>query len=328
MRGRAAVFPLAEPSGYQQANLDCARAAAGSGGSLVAFARLTPDEQPDALLEQALAEGARGVKLHLSSDGFRLEDARLDRVFAVADERRLPVVVHAGPEVGTIAGAALRRCADSPGAHLVLAHCAVSGLARLKDRVGDVPNLYVDTSWWAPAHLIAVLQLLPPGRVLNASDLPYCTPLSASLEVARCAWQVGLSPAQVSAVLGGQFARLVDGLEPLDLGPAPGGNGCAGGEAAAYGPLLEIVSTNLLCSLEAMQRGDDAGVPLDVARHACDVAPGDPDGPVLCSVLALLELYDEHRERLPRRNQFRPGWDLVSAAAAVARTPAAPLPRL
>ncbi|NUO89988.1 MAG: hypothetical protein HOQ18_04060 [Dermatophilaceae bacterium] len=56
--------------------------------------------------------------------------------------------------------------------------------------------------------------------------------------------------------------------------------------------------------------------------------PGDPDGPVLCSALALLELYDEHRERLPRRNQFSPGWDLVSAAAAVARTHAAPLPRL
>jgi hypothetical protein len=37
-------------------------------------------------------------------------------------------------------------------------------------------------------------------------------------------------------------------------------------------------------------------------------------------------LVDEHHECLPRRNQFTPGWDLVSAAAVVARTPAAPLP--
>ena len=249
-------------------------------------------------------------------------------MFDVADERRLPVVVHAGPEIETVGEAALSRCAGWPGAHIVLVHCAVSDLARTGHRFTDVPNLYVDTSWWAPAHVVAVLRLLPAARVLNASDLPYCTPLSASLKVARCAWQVGLSPAQVAGILGGQFARLVDGLEPLDLGPAPEGDGRRGGEAAAYGPLLEIVSTNLLCSLEAMQRGEEPGVPLDVARHACHVPPGHPDAGVLTSVLALLDLYVEHRAGLPRRNQFRPGWDLVSAAAAVARTPAAPLPDL
>ena len=321
--GRAAVFPLAEPSGYRHANLGCARAAAESCGTLTAFVRLTPDEEPDALLEEGLAAGARGIKLHLSSDDFRLEDPRLDRVFAVADERRLPVIVHAGPEVDTTAQAAFARCGTSPGAHLVLAHCAVSDVARLTDRIPDVPNLYVDTSWWAPGHLIAALRFLPPARVLNASDLPYCTPLSATLKNAWCAWQVGLTPEQVSAVLGGQFTRLVDGLEPLELGAAP-----EGGEVAAYGPLLEIVSTNLLCSLEALQRGEDAGVPLEVARRACQVPPDDPDAAVMASVLALLDLYDEHRDTLPRRNQYRPGWDLVSAAAFVARTPAAPLPRL
>jgi hypothetical protein len=31
-------------------------------------------------------------------------------------------------------------------------------------------------------------------------------------------------------------------------------------------------------------------------------------------------------DRLLRRNGFTPGWDLVAAAAVVARTPAAPLP--
>jgi len=39
----------------------------------------------------------------------------------------------------------------------------------------------------------------------------------------------------------------------------------------------------------------------------------------------LLDLYVKHKARIPQRNQYLPGWDLISAAATVARTPAAPL---
>lgn len=64
--GRGAVFPMAEPEGYRDANLACAAAAADSDGTLVSFARITPHEEPDKLLHEALEAGARGVKLHLS----------------------------------------------------------------------------------------------------------------------------------------------------------------------------------------------------------------------------------------------------------------------
>jgi hypothetical protein len=40
----------------------------------------------------------------------------------------------------------------------------------------------------------------------------------------------------------------------------------------------------------------------------------------------LIDLYDERHESLQSRNQFTPGWDLVAAAAVVARTPSAPVP--
>jgi hypothetical protein len=43
-------------------------------------------------------------------------------------------------------------------------------------------------------------------------------------------------------------------------------------------------------------------------------------------VLRLLELYDQHADRLPRQSPYSPGWDLVNAGAVVARTPRAPLP--
>jgi uncharacterized protein len=318
--GRAAVFPLAETDGYREANLVCARAAADNSDRLTAFARITPDERPTELLEEALAAGARGVKLHLSSDSFELSDDRLDSVYDIAHERCLPVVVHAGPELTGLGAAPLKVCSRWPGLRLILAHCALTDLGPLSRQLADIPNLFFDTSWWAPANLLALMKLVPPGRILSASDLPYSTPLSAAMNSIRCAWQGGLTAAQIRSVTGAQFARLVDAQEPLDLGPPPAD------EAPVTGPLLEVVSTNLLTSLEVMQRGHEPGVPLSVARHACTVLEDDPQAPVLASVMRLLDLYEEHEGRLPHRNQFRPGWDLISAAAFVARTPAAPLP--
>src|SRR5438067_807560 len=70
------------------------------------------------------------------------------------------------------------------------------------------------------AAVAAVLRLVPPGQVLFASDCPYGTPLQHALFVVRCALQAGLSDEQARGVMGAQASRLVNGEEPLDLGPA------------------------------------------------------------------------------------------------------------
>jgi hypothetical protein len=318
--GRAAVFPLAEPGGYRQVNLACAEAASRTPRRLTAFARITPQQDPNTLLAEAMAAGARGVKLHPSSDEFDLDDHRLTRVYEVAEERRLPVIVHAGPELDGIGEMALTLCSRHPDLLLVLAHCALTDLGWIWRHVPETPNLFFDTSWWTPAHLMTLFTLVPPGRVLSASDLPYSTPLWGSMVSARCAYQAGLDREQVKAVLGGQFARLVDGQPPLELGPPPGP------ERRLPSPALEMLSTNLLACVAGMHRGEDPGVPLRVARHACKVSDDDPAAPVVASVERLIDLYAEHRGDLPARNPYSPGWDLIAAAAIVARTPAAPLP--
>lgn len=316
---RAVVFPLSEPEGYAGANLRCARAAADSAGALVAFARVTPYDRPAERLEEALADGARGLKLHLSSDEFDLDDPRLLPALSIADRRRLPVTVHAGPELAGVGETALDVCRRFPGLRLVLAHCALTDLAWIGRHVGGVPNLFVDTSWWSTAHLMALFRSVPPGRILLGSDLPYSTPLSHAVTTMRCAAQAGLDERQIASVAGGQLALLLDG-EPLDLGPPPGS------EARAMSPELEVLAVTLMCALEPLQRGEPPGTLLSVARHACKVPADHPDAPVVASVARLLDLYESHHDQLPRRNQFAPGWDLISAAAAVARTPAAPVP--
>jgi len=315
--GRSVVMPLADPDGYAEPNKACATAAESSDGLLTAFTRLTPDEHPADMLDEGLGSGARGVKLHGSSDEFSLEDPRLEEVYRRADAEHLPVLVHAGPELDEVGGPALRICHRYPGLRMILAHCALTDLGWIWKHVPATPNLFFDTSWWTPAHLMALFRLVPPGRILLASDLPYASPLSGALGTLRCAWQAGLDEDQVRAVAGGQLQRLVDRDEPAELGPPPSA------ERTTPGPLLEILSSSLLIALESLQRGDSPGVPLTLAKHGCRVADDVADADVIASVAHLLALYDEHHDRLLRRNQFAPGRDIVMAAAMVARTPAA-----
>ena len=109
-------------------------------------------------MEKLLDACARGLKLHLSSDELDLADPRLEPAFALAHERRHPVVVHGGPEVGSTGAAVLDLCQRWPDLRLVLAHCGLSDLGRLHRHVTDVPNLFFDTSWWTPAHLMALFR--------------------------------------------------------------------------------------------------------------------------------------------------------------------------
>jgi uncharacterized protein len=319
---RAAVFPLKEPEGYEQANLRAIDLADGSDGRLVAFCRIDPDESPVRLAEEALAAGARGIKLHPSSDEFEIDDDRLRGVYELADERRLPMIVHAGPELDTIGPAALELVDRYEGARLILAHGALPDLSWIYREAAGRPNLLFDTSWWGPSHTMALLTLIPPGQILSASDIPYCTPLSGALTTIRCACQAGLSTEQLRLVMGGQFERLLAGADPIDAGPPPEQ------APAPVDPLLERLYGLLVSGQEPMQRGEDADQPLKLARMACRVPDDHPEADVFASVAELLDLYDAQRETLVSENPFAPGWDIVSLAAVIARTPKAPVPDL
>src|SRR5204863_9603147 len=92
---RAAVFPMHEPDGYPRANDMVIAEAAASDGRLVAFARLGPRAEPVAEAERCLEAGAVGLKLHPRAERFTLDEPGVDDIVALADERRLPVIVHA-----------------------------------------------------------------------------------------------------------------------------------------------------------------------------------------------------------------------------------------
>jgi len=317
---RATVFPMQEPDGYPAANDHVLREAEASNGRLVAFCRLNPHDDPVLEAERCLAAGARGIKLHPRAERFGLGDPRADGIFALAAERRVPVLVHAGRGIPALGRDALAVCERHPGVRLILAHAGISDLSWIWRCVDDHPNLYFDTAWWSAADLLALFALVPPGRILWASDAPYGTALEAAVMTLRCGLQAGLDGEQAAGVIGGQMTRLVEGGEPLDLGPALGTAGIG------VDVLLQRIEAFLVIAVNRLMHGEDADEPLALARLACEVGEEAPQAAVCRSVLALLDRRERFAARGASSTPQAPGVHLAVIAAALTRTPDVPLP--
>ncbi len=321
---RGVVFPMHEPAGYPEANDVVIAEAAESDGRLVALARLDPASDPIAEAERSLANGAAGIKLHPRAEGFPLDTPELAAVFALADERRLPVLVHAGRGIPALGRHAVALCERHPGLRLILAHAGICDLAWIWRAAEELPNLLFDTSWWSTSDLFTLWSMVPPGQVLFASDAPYGTPGFAAALNLRIALQAGLTPDQIQLAFGGQMERILAGEDLADGGRptrAP----------LTLDPLLDRVHTFTVSAfgqLLARQEPDEA---LSLVKLACEVGADAPQAEVCATVLRLLEIREEFVAaggEDGRPAGFPPGLQLLVAAAGVVRTPDVPMPPL
>jgi predicted TIM-barrel fold metal-dependent hydrolase len=319
---RSVVAPLHEPDGYSAANDRVLEECEQSAGRLVPFCRVDPRSDAVGEARRCVEAGARGIKLHPRAERFELSDPELEGVFALAHERRLPVLIHAGRGIPALGRDALTLARRFPSAPVILAHGAICDLNWIWREAQHQPNLYFDTAWWHSTDLGALFALIPPGQILYGSDPPYFTPMLIATCVIRTALQAGVDADRVRAIVGGQLERLLDGKEPLDLGPAPGGSG------RAPSILLERVNAMLLLGVSRMLLGDTGYEPLALARLACDIGVDDaPETHVCRNVLSLLTLHEGSAVR-EGEGFAAPGASLVMLAANVTRTPDVPLPAI
>ena len=121
-----------EPTGYPPANDRVMAAAADSDGRLVAYCRVDPHDDAVAEARRCLDAGARGIKLHPRAEQFTLSAAgRARELVALAHERRVPVLIHAGRGIPALGRDTVRLSGEFPDARLILAHAAISDLAWL-----------------------------------------------------------------------------------------------------------------------------------------------------------------------------------------------------
>ncbi len=319
--GRAVFFTMHEPDGYPEANDRVLEEAERTGGRFVPFCRVNPHDNAPAEARRALDAGARGIKLHPRAEQFTLDHPQVDDLFEIAQERGVPMLIHAGRGIPALGTHVVEHAARYPGANVILAHAGISDLAWIWRSAAELPNLFFDTSWWNPADLITLFALVPPGQVLYGSDAPYGRPVLSVTLATRCALEAGLSHEQIRSILGEQTERLLNGEPAVDMGPPPGRS-----EMEAN-LLLDRVSTSLVFSMGGAFAGvgQFAGEAISLARLACEVGEEAPEAEVCRSVLAALEVVDRlgGPEELGRG---KPALGALLMALCVACTPSAPLP--
>ena len=216
---RACVFALHDPDrvpAYRRPNDRVLAWANESGGRLVPYCRLDPADDPVGEAERCVAAGARGIKLHPRAQAFGFGDPAAEAIFGVAREARIPILIHAGrgmPTMAPLADLALRH----PEVGLVLAHAAIADQGIFATRLADHPRVVYDTSCFSPVDVVELFARVPAERIVFASDAPYGRPVGGLFLALRAAARAGLDADDRALVAGGTMAALLEG-EAL---PAP-----------------------------------------------------------------------------------------------------------
>ena len=314
---RAITFPMHEPDGYPAANDEARAIEAGADGRIVHFCRVNPHDGALAEAERCLDLGAHGIKLHPRAEQFAMSEASVEDLTRLAQERGVPILIHAGRGIPALGRDTLELAQRYPGAKFILAHAAVSDLAWLWRLMPENPNLFIDTSWWNPADFVALFSLVPPGQLLWASDNPYGYPLHAAAFQLRYGLLVGLRGDQIRSIAGEQIARILAGEEPAYFGPPPGPPG-------AQDPGMERVVSHLTTAMGRAMAEGDPSESIALGRLAVDV--DGPEAETGKAIIRLLDIAEQHQGPPPPGRRFPRSAQFVMSALAVARTPGIALP--
>jgi predicted TIM-barrel fold metal-dependent hydrolase len=319
---RALVFPLHEADrspAYTKPNDRVLEWAAASDGRLVPLARLDLADDPMGEARRALAKGARGIKLHPRAQAFTVDDDRLDPVFALAEEERLPVLIHAGRGMPPIGEHLASVAARHPGAILILAHAAIVDQARIADLVAGRSNVFFDTSTFSVFDVLALLARVAPEQVLFATDTPYGNHLGMLMLAAASLEQVGASEAVRRAVFGETLEGILRGELPTTLSEPLTGEDV---ELPLHRLRLASYISGALPMLWMRQR--DAIGMIGLAEGVCGPGSGlEPIGELLTCARALWEQNEPGEGSVPVIGPWREAIRLIQLAHILSVTPRA-----
>jgi predicted TIM-barrel fold metal-dependent hydrolase len=313
---RACVFPLHDPErspAYTVPNDRVLAWARESEGRLIPFCRLDPFEEPVAEAERCLAAGARGIKLHPRAQEFAFDGNELEGIFEVAEQARVPILIHAGRGLPPIAQGLAELALRHPEVVLILAHGAICDQGILTSMLAEHPGVLYDTSCFFALDVLELFARVPAERIVFATDPPYGRPQSGLYMALRTAAHAGLDEATTRLVLGETVAGLFDGrgLPPVTAPRRGPSITLSGRLARAYG-YGSLAGPALFAGVP-----EQALAMLDMAIAACrDPEPADVGealeaiGCALSAAAALL-----HSEE-----GVRPAIDLIYRAMARAVT--------
>src|SRR5438067_5980203 len=321
---RCFVFCLDEPDrhpAFRAGNDRTLAYAEQSGGRMIPFVRLDLAEDPVEEAVRCLDRGARGIKLHPRAQRFLLNDERLAPVFALAAERRVPILIHGGRGLPPIARELAALVDRYPEAQLIIAHGGIADLPALAERFAGKAGVFFDTSVWSPIDLLTVFRVFSPEQIVYASDFPYGQQPSSLLIALRTAMASGLDEDDLRGMLSRNASRIAAGEQPLEPTRPKGGETFS--QPMAFARIHQYLS--MATPLLWTRQPDTVGV-IGLALNACYDRDGHVDERERIRELLsaarevwrlLPEVEDEPDQRIITRTTFR----LIHLADILAVTP-------
>jgi uncharacterized protein len=141
---------------------------------IACFNPLMEEAQYLDLVRWAVKElGFRGLKLHPNAFGMPPTHPAADKLYRVAEELDVPVMIHTGNGLpNALPSLVIPVAREYPAIRFVLAHAGgtmLGGDALVAAQ--ECPNVYLETSWTAVDALQAMVQKLGPRRVMLGTDL-------------------------------------------------------------------------------------------------------------------------------------------------------------
>ncbi len=175
--------------------------------AFVPFFRLDPRKDYEPEFDRCVSRGFQGLKLHPISQEFELDDARVIKLFQMAAEADLPVLVHTGMGMRRIVEPLLPTIQRLPELRLILGHAAMVELLAATQAFKDHPNVLFETSVVRAKELFVLFRSLDPARICYGSDIPYGDLPSTLHSTLAAADAAGLSEEEISGVLSGNIRR-------------------------------------------------------------------------------------------------------------------------
>ena len=173
----------------------------------VPFFRLNPYQDYEKEFARCLETGFEGLKLHPVSQKFELDEPRAVRLFEMAAEANLPVLIHAGFGMRRIVEPLLPTIEKHPELRLILGHSAMIEVLEAARTFADHPNVLFETSVVQLKDLYVLFTTLDPSRIAYGSDIPYGdlpSTLHATIAAAEAA---GVTQDELKGVLSGNIRR-------------------------------------------------------------------------------------------------------------------------
>jgi predicted TIM-barrel fold metal-dependent hydrolase len=208
--GRTIVFPLNDPNArddYSGPNDVVWAAYEDYPEFFVPFFRLNPHRDYEREFERCVERGFMGLKLHPVSQKFDLDDKRAVRLFGMAAEADLPVLIHAGFAMQRVVAPLLPTVEANPELRLILGHSAMTEVLEAARVFENHPNVLFETSVVRAKDLYVLFCSLDAGRVCYGSDIPYGdlpSTLHATLAAAEAA---GVPEEQLPGLLSDNIRR-------------------------------------------------------------------------------------------------------------------------